>query len=79
MNGMDNLWKAGNLCWRLPGSQKPLLPQQNLEARVGIGHIFPPLRLKYARFYWLFKQNRSYPFLSFLIRLVSVLVSVCNF
>jgi hypothetical protein len=30
MNGMDNLWKAGNLCWRLPGSQKPLLPQQNL-------------------------------------------------
>ena len=36
MNGMDNLWKAGNLCWRLPGSQKPLLPQQNLEARVGI-------------------------------------------
>jgi len=28
---------------------------------------------------WLFKQNRSYPFLSFLIRLVSVLVSVCNF
>jgi hypothetical protein len=46
-----------------------------LEARVGIGHIFPPLHLKYARFYWVFKQKLLNPILSVLIRLVSVLVS----
>jgi hypothetical protein len=49
-----------------------------LEARVGIGLIFPPLHLKYAWFYWQFKQKRFNPIVSFLIRLVSVLVSVCQ-
>jgi hypothetical protein len=55
-----------------------MLMQQNLEARVGIGLIFPPYHLKYARFHWVFKQKRFYPILSFLIRLVSVLVSALS-
>jgi hypothetical protein len=46
-----------------------------LEARVGIGQISPPLQIKYAWFHWGIKQKRFYPNVSFLIRLVSVLVS----
>jgi len=52
-----------------------ILNEVEMEARVGIGQISPPLQFKYALFHWGIKQKRFYPNVSFLIRLVSVLVS----
>jgi hypothetical protein len=49
-----------------------------MEPVAGFGRFSPLLQLKYAGFYWVFKQKRFNPILSFLIRLVSVLVSVCR-
>jgi hypothetical protein len=42
--------------------------QWALEARVGIGHFSPPLRLEYTRFHWLFNIIRLYSFNSFGVR-----------
>jgi hypothetical protein len=43
-----------------------------------IGHLSPRLRIKYAYFYWVFKQIRPNPIIAFLIRLVSALVSATS-
>jgi hypothetical protein len=46
----------------------------------GFGRFSPLLQPKYAGFYWALKQKRFYPIiLSLLIRLMSVLVSACQF
>ena len=72
-------------CWIGVSSRFPIRVQAwpacswdflaGFRARVGIGQISPPLRVKYPRFYWRFKQYLLNRIISTFTRLVSVLVS----